>query len=143
MRVQPKTRNHMPVHVWHHISETGEIDFLRFEKLALRLFNGKHNAHQVSPFRLTQISHFARVPLHDDATETRMVFVVYVDHTPQRVRPDDFATRFPTEYATVVWLVHFLQRYNKTRSIPPRLACLTYCAIQSAPSRCLAISTTM
>ena len=85
MRVQPKAGNHMPVHVWHHVAETGEIDFLGLEKLALRLFDSKHDAHQFNAFGVVQVSHLARMPLQDDPTKSRMILIVYVDDACQCV----------------------------------------------------------
>ena len=89
----------MPMHVRDYIAEAGKVYFLRRQLLALNTLHGEDNAHDFTALTVSEIGHFTDMPLKDHPAKSRVIFVVDVHYSRQRVGPDNNATGFFTQNA--------------------------------------------
>lgn len=77
--VMPEARNDMPVQVWYHIAQAGQVDLVRIEHLPDGSLNCKDDLHQFIARGNGKIGHFFYVLVQDDPAEAWVVLVIDED----------------------------------------------------------------
>ena len=88
MRVANEARNDVPMQVWNHVAEAGEIDFVRLENQAHRLLDRKYHAHAMRTLRSRQVGEFLDVCAPDQAAVTGVIGIVDNNDATEAVAPD-------------------------------------------------------
>ena len=83
----------MPMHMWHHVAETSEVDLVGLDDFTHGGFHCEYHVHQTLALFLWQIGHFLSVLVQDDAAEAGIIGVVDPDHTTVIVMPEHFSKR--------------------------------------------------
>ena len=97
MFVVSKTRDHVPVQMWHLVAERGEIHFVRVQQLAQRRLDRKHRLHKMQAFSCRQVGHFLYMPVENHPAETRIIRVARQDYTQRGVLPQDVFILCPAQ----------------------------------------------
>ena len=88
MFIAYKSRNDMPMQMWRHVAERGEVDFFRFELGAKNFFDCEHDRHEMRAFIFAEVSHFAHVPLPNYAAKTWVIGIVDPHDAAMRILPE-------------------------------------------------------
>jgi hypothetical protein len=100
VRVVREARDHVPVHVRHHVAEAGQVDLVRLHHAAHRALHCVHDAHQMCPLGLAEIGELGHVRAPDHAAEARVVVLGRREDDPQHVvLPQHLATVFTAKHA--------------------------------------------
>ncbi|GAB3263895.1 hypothetical protein GCM10027296_39750 [Chitinimonas naiadis] len=81
----------MPVQMWHHIAQAGEIDLVGLQLVTQDFFHGPDGVHQCRAFLKGKLGHFRMVLIEDDAAKARIAGLIHQYHAVEGGLPQQLA----------------------------------------------------
>ncbi len=78
----------MPVQMWHHVAEAGQIDLVGLHDFPHRRFHREYHRHQALPLLGRQIGHFFDMGIQYDAAEAGVIGIVDPGCVAEGVGPE-------------------------------------------------------
>lgn len=92
-------RNHVPMHVRHHVAQARDVHLVGPDDVAHRFFRREHHVHQMAPVVGRKIGGFGDMAIQDDAAEAGVFAVVDQDDAGEIVFVEHVARRAVAEFA--------------------------------------------